>query len=135
MSAVTKIQDTNLICAAGISQYGALGALQAGIGFCKDKIEAIAQVRHLALKELDALSDICTIPAAKGAFYFLIKVHSDRDAFEITKQLIEQHKVAVIPGDTFGMTGCYLRVAYGALDFDTVAEGMGRLVTGLRAIV
>ena len=30
--------------------------------------------------------------------------------------------------------GCYFRVAYGALQKETVAEGIGRLVTGLRAI-
>jgi hypothetical protein len=32
-------------------------------------------------------------------------------------------------------TGCYFRVAYGALQRETVAEGIGRLVSGLRAIV
>jgi hypothetical protein len=30
--------------------------------------------------------------------------------------------------------GCYFRVAFGALQRETVAEGIGRLVTGLRAI-
>ena len=44
--------------------------------------------------------------------------------------------MAVIPGDAFGMTdGCYFRVAYGALQKATVAEGIGRLVAGLRAIL
>ncbi|NJR66806.1 MAG: aminotransferase class I/II-fold pyridoxal phosphate-dependent enzyme, partial [Leptolyngbyaceae cyanobacterium CRU_2_3] len=70
-----------------------------------------------------------------GAFYFLLKVHTDMEAFELVKRLIEDYKVAVIPGSTFGMTGCYLRVAYGALQPETVMEGMGRLVKGLRAIV
>jgi hypothetical protein len=31
--------------------------------------------------------------------------------------------------------GCCFRVAYGALQKDTVAEGIGRLVAGLRAIL
>jgi aspartate/methionine/tyrosine aminotransferase len=44
--------------------------------------------------------------------------------------------VAVIPGDAFGMTdGCYFRVAFGALQESTVAEGIGRLVSGLRQII
>jgi len=30
--------------------------------------------------------------------------------------------------------GCYFRVAYGALHKATVAEGIGRLVAGLRAL-
>ena len=50
--------------------------------------------------------------------------------------LIREHKVAVIPGTAFGMIdGCSFRVAYGALQKQTVAEGIGRLVRGLRAIL
>jgi len=41
----------------------------------------------------------------------------------------------VIPGSAFGLDrGCHLRVAYGALQPDTAAEGIGRLVRGLRAL-
>ena len=55
---------------------------------------------------------------------------------EIAERLIREHRVAVIPGTAFGVTdGCYFRVAYGALQKDTVAEGIGRLVTGLRALL
>ena len=47
-----------------------------------------------------------------------------------------QRRVAVIPGPAFGMTdGCYFRVAYGALQKETVAEGIGRLVGGLRSLL
>jgi len=43
--------------------------------------------------------------------------------------------VAVIPGTAFGIaSGCYLRVAYGALQKQTAAEGIGRLVRGLKAL-
>jgi aspartate/methionine/tyrosine aminotransferase len=54
----------------------------------------------------------------------------------LTERLVREHKVAVVPGSAFGMTdGCYFRVAYGALQKETVAEGIGRLVSGLRALV
>jgi len=37
---------------------------------------------------------------------------------------------------TFGMEDkCYLRVAYGALQKKTAAEGIGRLVKGLKSIL
>ncbi|HNS21190.1 MAG TPA: hypothetical protein PKH24_11865 [Sedimentisphaerales bacterium] len=40
------------------------------------------------------------------------------------------------PGDTFGVRDrCLLRVACGALRKDTAAEGIGRLVRGLREIL
>jgi aspartate/methionine/tyrosine aminotransferase len=135
MSAVIKIQDTNLICAAGISQYAALGALQAGKAFCQPKVEAIAQVRQIVFKELKTLEDFCVIPRATGAFYFLIKVQTKLETMAIVERLIREYQVAVLPGTTFGMNnGCYLRVAYGALAQETVVEGIGRLVEGLRAI-
>ena len=54
----------------------------------------------------------------------------------VVERLVRDFGVAVIPGTTFGMDqGCYLRVAYGALDADTIAEGIGRLVPGLQSIV
>ena len=49
---------------------------------------------------------------------------------------MREHRVAAIPGSTFGVTSeCTLRVSYGALTRDTVAEGLGRLVRGIRAVV
>jgi aspartate/methionine/tyrosine aminotransferase len=55
---------------------------------------------------------------------------------ELVKQLIQEYKIAVIPGITFGMeNGCYLRVAYGALQADTATAGIERLVKGLQSIL
>ena len=83
-----------------------------------------------------ALKDFCQIPPAKGAFYFLLKVQTDMPPMQVVERLIREHRVAVLPGTTFGLEkGCYLRVAYGALQTDTAAEGIGRLVQGLQAIV
>jgi aspartate/methionine/tyrosine aminotransferase len=54
----------------------------------------------------------------------------------VAERLIREHRVAVIPGSAFGLTnGCHFRVAYGALQKETVAEGIGRLVKGLRKIL
>ncbi len=54
----------------------------------------------------------------------------------IVERLVREFGVAVIPGTTFGIeSGCYLRVAYGALQRETIAEGVGRLVRGLKTIV
>ena len=55
---------------------------------------------------------------------------------ELVEALVREHKVAAIPGTAFGMEqGCLLRVAYGALDAGTAAEGVGRLVRGLRRLL
>jgi aspartate/methionine/tyrosine aminotransferase len=132
---VRKIQDTILICPPVASQYAALGALQAGRSYCQPKIDEIAAVRETVLELLKPLRSCCEIPSADGAFYFFLKVDTTLSAMTLAERLVREYQVAVIPGETFGMTdGCYLRVAYGALDGATAAEGIGRLVTGVRSI-
>ncbi|WP_315791671.1 pyridoxal phosphate-dependent aminotransferase [Fischerella sp. JS2] len=134
--AVKKVQDTNVICPAVISQYAALGALQTKPDYLRNNIAAIAQVRELVINSLLSLEGLCKITAADGAFYLFFKVNTEIDAFELVKRLIQEHQVAVIPGTTFGMNqGCYLRVAYGALQKETAKEGIARLVRGLKKIV
>ena len=134
--AVRKIQDTNLICPPVISQYAAIGAMQRGAGYCRDKLGTLIEIRRLILAALAELGDLVTPGPADGAFYVLLKVHADLDAMDLVEQLIRRHGVAVIPGTTFGLhDGCYLRVAYGALDKAAAAEGIGRLCRGLRAIL
>ncbi|WP_228061543.1 pyridoxal phosphate-dependent aminotransferase [[Phormidium] sp. LEGE 05292] len=133
---IKKIQDTILICAPVISQYAALGALQAGVKYCQEKLKAITKVREIVLQELQNISDLCIIPPADGAFYFLLKIQTDLGAMELVERLIREYKVAVIPGTTFGIDdGCYLRVAYGALQAETVQAGISRLVKGLKDIL
>jgi aspartate/methionine/tyrosine aminotransferase len=134
--AVKKVQDTILICPPVISQYAALGAFQAKEDYLKNHIAAIAQVRQIVHNSLNSVQDLCTIAPANGAFYFFLKVHTQLDALELVERLIREHQIAVIPGHTFGINdGCYLRVAYGALQKQTAKEGIERLVRGLQAII
>ncbi|PHJ54835.1 aspartate aminotransferase [Nostoc linckia z18] len=136
LAAVKKVQDTILICPPVISQYAALGALQAKQEYLQENIAAISQVRKLVLKSLNRLENLCTITPANGAFYFFLKVHTPMDALELVKRLIQEYKVAVIPGTTFGVENqCYLRVAYGALQQETAKEGIERLVEGLQNLI
>ena len=135
-SAMAKCQDTILVCPPVVSQIAALAAIEVGRAYCEPHVREFAAIRDIALSELSALAPLATVPAADGAFYCLLKVNTTLDPMTIAERLIREHKVAVIPGPAFGMTdGCCFRVAYGALQKSTVAEGVGRLVTGLRAIV
>ena len=133
---VKKIQDTILICPPVVSQWAAVGAMRAGRAYCKDKLRVTSEIRQLVLDRLAEIADIVSVPRADGAFYLLLRVHTDVDPMTLVQRLIEEHKVAVIPGTTFGVQDrCLLRVAYGALDKVTAAEGIGRLVKGLSEIL
>ncbi|MEA5577210.1 pyridoxal phosphate-dependent aminotransferase [Anabaena sp. UHCC 0451] len=136
LNAVKKVQDTILICPPVVSQYAALGALQAKEDYLRDNIKTIAQTRQIVIDALNQLQGLCTITPAHGAFYFFLKVHTQIDAFELVKRLIHEYQVAVIPGTTFGIEdGCYLRVAYGALKQETAKTGIERLVKGIKSII
>jgi aspartate/methionine/tyrosine aminotransferase len=55
---------------------------------------------------------------------------------ELVEALIRDFGVAVMPGSTFGIKdACCLRISYGALEKPTVAEGITRLVRGLKKLV
>ncbi|MBC7368910.1 MAG: pyridoxal phosphate-dependent aminotransferase [Undibacterium sp.] len=143
-SALRKIQDTLVICPPAISQFAALGALDANAGggtpYVRAQLRALAAVRTVVRRELAPLvaGGLAEIPPADGAFYFLPRLRSALPPFVVAEKLIREHGVAVIPGSAFGFTpadGCHLRVAYGSLTESTAAEGIGRLVHGLRAII
>ena len=134
-SAMMKSQDTILICPTIASQVGAVAALQVGRRYCQPHVQELGSIRDIVVSELSKLAPLATVPAADGAFYALVRVNKNVDPLVIGERLVREHKVAVIPGTAFGMSGCYFRVAYGALQKETVAEGIGRLVTGLRAVV
>jgi len=135
-TSVCKIQDTILICPPVVSQFAALGALEAGAQYCRDKLRPLTEVREILLHGLNGIKSFCTVPPADGAFFFLLKIDAGGEPLALVEQLIREHRVAVMPGTAFGLVdGCYLRVAYGALRQETAIEGMTRLVVGLKTIL
>ena len=134
-AAMLKSQDTILICPTVASQLAAIAALEVGRQYCEPHVRALADIREVVVSRLADLAPLAQVPAADGAFYCLLRVATSLDSLTLAERLIREHQVAVIPGTAFGMNdGCYLRVAYGALQKETVAEGIGRLVRGLRAL-
>ena len=134
--AVRKIQDTNLICPTMIAQAAAQGALAAGASYCRGKLGAMAEVRELARRAFAEIASFCAAPLTDGAFYFFLRLSTSIAPLDLVERLVKEHRVAAIPGTAFGISsGCSLRVAFGALEKETAAQGIGRLVRGLRQIV
>ena len=133
--AVNKIQDTLLICPPAVSQQAALAALLVGRGHAAPHVEELDATRRLIFDILQADDVPCDVPAAEGAFYYLLRAHSRLNSMTLTERLIREHRVAVIPGSAFAdAAASSIRISYGALDADSIAEGVGRLVSGLRAL-
>jgi aspartate/methionine/tyrosine aminotransferase len=133
--AVNKIQDTILICPPAASQHAALAALQVGRRHAEPHVARLDTMRHAIFDALSKSDVPCDVPSAEGAFYYLVRVHSTLDSMTMSERLIKQHRVATIPGSAFAdPASCSVRISYGALDSESVIEGLRRLVDGLRAL-
>jgi aspartate/methionine/tyrosine aminotransferase len=134
--AVNKIQDTNLVCPPAISQHAAAAAARVGRAYAQSKLAGLDRLRRLMLEALRQPGVPADVPDVDGAFYFLLKIPSAMDSLTMAERLVKEHRVAVMPGTAFGLRdGCYLRLSYGRLDEASAAEGVARLVVGLRALV
>jgi aspartate/methionine/tyrosine aminotransferase len=110
--------------------------MREGRGYRAAHLASLARVRKEVLARIAAVPDLVEVPPATGAFYLFVKVIAGMSAIVLSERLVREHKVAVIPGETFGVRrGCWLRIAYGSLREKTAVEGIDRLITGLRAIL
>ena len=135
LTPIKKAQDTILICPPVVSQEAACGALAAGAPYCRRHVAQLAEVRRQVLDELAHAGPRCRVARTQGAFYFLVGIDTQLPAVEVVERLIRQFGVGVLPGSTFGLEqGCTLRLAYGALAPETVCDGVGRLVRGIREL-
>lgn len=135
LSALLKVQDTNLICPPLICQQAAIGALEIGSHYCKSHLPHLAAIRSQVLARLQELGDKIELIATEGAFYLLLKVHTQRNDMEFVQSLIQDFQVSAIPGCAFGLTnGCYLRLSYGMLNAEKVEVAMTRLIAGIKQL-
>jgi len=135
VDAIKKIQDTNLICAPAICQFAAHTALKKGRTFFQAPINKIAKKREIITNILSKHADTISYTLPYGAFYFFININHHDNAMNIAKYLIEEHKVAVIPGETFGASDKpYFRIGYGAVNKPEIERGLSRLIRGINEI-
>ena len=133
--AVNKIQDTLLICPPAVSQHAAVAALRVGSGYPRSRLNGLDRLRRTIFEALSDPGVPCDVAPVDGAFYYLLRVRSTLDSMALVERLVREHRVAAIPGSAFADPApCSIRVSYGALEPDVVAEGLDRLVSGLRAL-
>src|SRR5690606_21596463 len=103
--------------------------------FVREKVAALAPVRDAVRQTLAAVPG-CTVPRADGAFYFLLRLDTTQRPLDLVEQLILEHRIAVLPGNAFGITsGCHLRVAYAAFPPAPILGAVGRLAEGLKVLL
>ena len=129
------LQSQSTSCASSVSQYAAISALTQK---CEElpKMNAEYKERHdYVVKELNSIPGV-TCRETDGTFYvfpsftkYIEESQKINNDDELAMYLLNEGKVAVVPGSAFGMSG-HLRLSI-ALDLKTLEIAMNRIKTTL----
>ena len=126
-----KIHQFAIMCAPTTSQYAAVEALRNGDHDVVEMREAYDQRRRYLVKALRDMGFDCYEP--QGAFYVFPSIKKfGMTSDEFALKLLEEEKVAVVPGTAFGDCGeGYLRISYASSlnDLKRALERRERVVT------
>ncbi|MBQ3546469.1 MAG: aminotransferase class I/II-fold pyridoxal phosphate-dependent enzyme [Lachnospiraceae bacterium] len=126
MKQMTKIHQFAIMCAPTSSQYAAIEALKNGDKDVEVMRESYNQRRRFLLKAFEEMNLECFEPF--GAFYMFPSIKRfGMTSDEFANRLLQEEKVAVVPGTAFGDCGeGFLRISY-AYSIDNLKEAVGRL--------
>ena len=121
-----KIHQFAIMCAPTTSQYAAVEALKNGDEDVAEMREAYDERRKYLVEAFNAIGMDCYEP--QGAFYvFPCIKRFGMSSDEFALKLLEEEKVAVVPGTAFGDCGeGYLRVSY-AYSMKNLQKAMARI--------
>lgn len=121
-----KIHQFAIMCAPTTSQYAAIAAVRNGDKDIETMRESYDQRRRFVLHTFEEMGLECFEP--EGAFYAFPSIkrfHMTSDEF--ATRLLQEEKVAVVPGTAFGACGeGFLRVSY-AYSLKNLKEALGRM--------
>lgn len=126
ISQMIKIHQYAIMCAPTTSQYAAVKALRDGAEDVEMMKQAYNQRRKFLLNAFKEMNIECFEPY--GAFYVFPSIKEfGMSSEEFAQRLLEEEKVAAIPGNAFGDSGeGYLRISY-AYSLDNLKTAMERL--------
>jgi aminotransferase len=130
-----KIHQFAIMCAPTTSQYAAVSALRDGDEDVQQMREAYDQRRRYLLHAFEEMGIPCFEP--QGAFYMFPNISRfGMSSDEFATRLLQEEKVAIVPGTAFGECGeGFLRVsyAYSLKDLKRALERIERFVARLDA--
>ena len=134
VKAATNLQSHSTSNVANVSQRAALAAVSGGLDDVHRMREAFDRRRQTIWKLLDGIPGIACLEP-EGAFYAYPKLtellgrdiagRTAASTLELAEIILEEAKVAIVPGEAFGTPG-YARLSF-ALGDDDLAEGVQRI--------
>ncbi|MDW8458824.1 MAG: aminotransferase class I/II-fold pyridoxal phosphate-dependent enzyme [Verrucomicrobiota bacterium] len=133
IEAMMKIHQYTMLCASVISQEAAVEALQNPGNDVEEMRDEYRRRRNFLHRSFQELGLPCMRPT--GAFYAFPSIgHLGLTSKEFALRLLEEEKVAVVPGTAFGACGeGFVRCAY-ATSMEDLQEAVRRIERFLRRI-
>lgn len=133
LAAMVKIHQYSMMCASIMSQDAAYEALRRGERAVKDMVQAYNQRRRVLVAGFNRLGLTCHEP--QGAFYTFPSIQSTGlDSETFCQRLLDEQKVAVVPGNAFGLGGeGHVRATYAA-SLEELAEALRRIEAFLQTL-
>ncbi len=123
---IGKVHQYNVSCTNSIGQYGVLSGLRYGLynivnmkeEFMKRKTYIEDRLRNMNIEFI----------SPKGAFYIFPSIKKfNLNSEELCEKLLNEEKVACVPGRAFGIGGeGYIRISY-CYSLDELEEGLNRI--------
>jgi len=134
ISALVRIHQYATICATSFAQYGAVAALTGPQTDIENMIKEFDRRRVLvynALKEMPGIDVVKPL----GAFYILPSIKkTGKSSEEMTLYLLEEAKIAVVPGHVFGDYGeGHIRISY-ANSYENLEKAMASMYAALKKL-
>lgn len=126
VSAINRLQSQSTSNITSIVQEAAIPALLGKIETQMQEMkEVFKQRRDIAVELINEIPNISVLKP-DGAFYLFINVSKvEMDSMKFARLLLEEKKIAVVPGIGFGSDG-YVRFSF-ATDLETIKKGIERL--------
>lgn len=125
LAAMRKVHQYTIMSAPTMGQRAAIAALEKGDEAVAHMVEAYDQRRRLIVDGLNELALPTFEPL--GAFYAFPSIEaSGMDDESFAERLLEEEKVAVVPGSAFGAEGNFVRCSY-ATAYEEIEEALERI--------
>ena len=131
---LNKIHQHNTTCAPSFVQTASVAALRDEKDEVNEMVKEYQRRRDYAVAAINAIDGLsCLCP--KGAFYIFINCKElGRPCAELAAYLLDEAKIALVPGDVFGPGGeGYLRMSF-ANSYENIVEGCKRLAEAVAAL-
>ncbi len=134
IAVLNKIHQHNTTCATSFVQKAAVAALRDEKDEVNEMVREYQRRRDYAVDAINKIEGIsCRCP--KGAFYIFINIKKlGKSSAEIAEYLLNESKLAFVPGDVFGPEGeGYLRMSF-ANSYENIVKGCERLEKAIQKL-